>query len=122
MCHFTDRYEMRKHLPELQCTGLSKILFPCHFCQKIFTRKDNLRDDLRCHINLQRKRMLQKRDYKCYKCAKEYGGQTILSIHMLSHHQHKKRPHTSQKVIAQKLSKNAKKVKEEPIEIKSEPF
>ena len=29
--------------------------------------------------------MLHKRDYNCHKCSKQYGGQTILTIHLLSH-------------------------------------
>ena len=29
--------------------------------------------------------MLHKRDYDCHKCSKQYGGQTILNIHLLSH-------------------------------------
>lgn len=84
---FPDRIEMEKHCAELGCLGMSKFLYPCYFCHKIFTRKDNLRDDLRCHINSERRKMMlkQKRDYKCNKCSKEYGGLTILNIHLLSH-------------------------------------
>ena len=39
----------------------------------------------RCHINAERRKMLHKRDYDCHKCSKQYGGQTILNIHLLSH-------------------------------------
>ena len=50
---FIDRHHLKLHLKSDQpCSGLSKILFPCHLCKKVFTRKDNLRDDLRSHINL----------------------------------------------------------------------
>ena len=84
--HFiSDRHHLKLHLEQYQCSGLSKVLFPCHLCKKVFTRKDNLRDDLRSHINLERRRALQKRQYKCKKCSNEYGGQTILQIHIKSH-------------------------------------
>ena len=45
---FPDRIELNKHIPSSpRCSGISKFLFPCYYCEKIFTRKDNLRDDLR---------------------------------------------------------------------------
>ena len=125
---FPDKYQLDKHLPQSNCSGQSKFLFPCNLCSKIFTRKDNLRDDLRSHINAERRRM--KREYKCKKCSKEYGGQTILNIHQLSHN--RKRPAVVEKSTPNpNLSKKKKKNKvenkqeDEPfteIKIKMEPL
>lgn len=127
---FLDKHQLNKHLkPEMECSGLSKFLYPCYFCQKIFTRKDNLRDDLRCHINADRRlNGKQKRDYKCNKCSKEYGGQTILNIHLLSHKKVNKRSALSaagNKASSKKIKTEDPlmliTVKAEPLEIKSEP-
>ena len=109
---FPDKYQLDKHLPESNCSGQAKFLFPCYLCSKIFTRKDNLRDDLRSHINAERRRaMMHKREYKCKKCSKEYGGQTILNIHQLSHRK---------RVIKSSSSENPKKRKLEEVKVKEE--
>ena len=109
---------MKLHLEQYQCSGSSKVLFPCHLCKKVFTRKDNLRDDLRSHINLERRRALQKRQYKCKKCSNEYGGQTILQIHIKSH---RKRLANMENNSTNTTSNNYanKKIK---VEIKEEPL
>ena len=112
---FIDRHQLKDHLESNQdCSGLSKILFPCHLCKKVFTRKDNLRDDLRSHINLERRRVLQKRQYKCKKCSNEYGGQTILQIHIKSH-----RKRLNNSCLNSTTETTAKRTK---LDIKEEPF
>ena len=73
--------------------------------------------------------MLHKRDYNCHKCSKQYGGQTILNIHLLSH---KRRPPktTAEKEDSARMFKRQKTekqvVKKEPIDdmnnIKVEPL
>ena len=115
---FSDRHHLKLHLEQYQCSGSSKVLFPCHLCKKVFTRKDNLRDDLRSHINLERRRALQKRQYKCKKCSNEYGGQTILQIHIKSH---RKRLANMENNSTNTSSNNYanKKIK---VEIKEEPL
>ena len=116
----SDRHHLKLHLEQYQCSGLAKVLFPCHLCKKVFTRKDNLRDDLRSHINLERRRALQKRQYKCKKCSNEYGGQTILQIHIKSH---RKRLANMENNISTNTSSNSysssKKIK---LEVKEEPL
>ena len=109
---------MKLHLEQHQCSGSSKVLFPCHLCKKVFTRKDNLRDDLRSHINLERRRALQKRQYKCKKCSNEYGGQTILQIHIKSHRKRLANLENSTTSASNNYANN-KKIK---VEIKDEPL
>lgn len=114
---FEDKRFLALHLEEANCSGSSKVLFPCGLCKKIFTRKDNLRDDLRNHIDIGRMKAA-KRQYKCKKCNKEYGGQTILTIHHLSH---------KRKLLQDKKQPKRAKIKEEVIEnptikIKEEPL
>jgi len=127
---FIDRHHLKLHLKSDQpCSGLSKILFPCHLCKKVFTRKDNLRDDLRSHINLERRRVLQKRQYKCKKCSNEYGGQTILQIHIKSHKKRLIQPGITnshaKKIKVENEAVEKIKIKEEPLDdmkIKEEPL
>jgi len=70
-----------RHLSRDKCVGDPKITFPCQICERVFTRKDNLRDHLRVHAG----RKIQKRDHNCTFCGKRFGGLALLNIHMLTH-------------------------------------
>ena len=79
---------------------------------------------------LERRRVLQKRQYKCKKCSNEYGGQTILQIHIKSHKKRLIQPsitnlHAKKIKVENEASDEKIKIKEEPLEdmkIKEEPL
>ncbi len=96
--------EIQIHFAKAKCGGKSKILFPCGFCHKTFTRllgaisqiflvlcyndfflsrKDNLRADIRCHVLGEESP--QKKNYTCRFCQRQYGGISMLQIHERIH-------------------------------------
>ena len=63
--------------------------------------------------------MLHKRDYDCHKCSKQYGGQTILNIHLLSH---KRRSSKSNADSTNPVLKPKRRKTDELVTIKKEPI
>ena len=73
----------------------------------------------RCHINVERRKMLHKRDYNCHKCSKQYGGQTILTIHLLSH---KGKSAKTKTESTNPVPKSKRKRVEKLVAVKNEPI
>lgn len=50
-------------------------------CQKVFSRKDNLREHLRAHAGQAKK----KKVFECMYCNKEFQGSALLAVHLRTH-------------------------------------
>ncbi|XP_076666143.1 uncharacterized protein LOC143367825 isoform X2 [Andrena cerasifolii] len=78
--YFSRSYHLNRHIMQSGCHGNILNTFSCLVCEKVFTRKDNLREHLRTHtgiINRQKKR--------CKYCPKEFCTNQQLLIHERVH-------------------------------------
>ncbi|XP_017883029.1 zinc finger protein 2 homolog isoform X1 [Ceratina calcarata] len=78
--YFSRMYHLNRHVMHSGCHGNIIKTFSCQVCEKVFTRKDNLRDHLRTHAGTP-----QRQKKPCRYCPKEFSTNQQLLIHERAH-------------------------------------
>ncbi|XP_043255488.1 zinc finger protein 2 [Colletes gigas] len=78
--YFSRSYHLNRHIMQSGCHGNILNTFNCQVCEKVFTRKDNLREHLRTHSGT-----LGRQKKPCKYCPKEFLTSQQLLIHERIH-------------------------------------
>ncbi|TRY71115.1 hypothetical protein TCAL_02394 [Tigriopus californicus] len=63
------------------CSNRPKVIYPCRICDRMFQRRDKLRDHIMDHLG----GVLSDPKYKCKYCQKSFEGVSLFAIHLRSH-------------------------------------